>query len=169
MLAPTRSAYLRLRLLGRHNLAGQQGSALVETALSLSVLLVFIFGVMEVSLMAYTYHFVSEAAREGTRYAIVRGSTCNQISTAMFPTACPASDTEIATYVKGLGFPGIDPSKMNVTTSWLKLPAGTACTGCNTVGNGVKVGVTYTFPFSIPFVPYNSYTLSSTSVMVIAH
>ena len=32
-----------------------------------------LFGIIEVSLALYSYNFVTDAAREATRYAIVRG------------------------------------------------------------------------------------------------
>ena len=53
----------------------ERGSALWEFAFVLTVMLTLIFGVMEFSQVMYAYHFVSNAAREATRYASVRGST----------------------------------------------------------------------------------------------
>ena len=49
---------------------------MVEMALSMIILLTILFGLIEMCLALYTYHFVSDAAREGSRYAIVHGSTC---------------------------------------------------------------------------------------------
>lgn len=146
---------------------GETGSSLVETALSIMLLLTVMFGVIEISLATYTYHFISEAAREGTRYAIVRGNTCSG-----FSSACPASKDDIKTYVKGLGFPGIDPSKMTVTVSYAAFPAGTNCSPsatCNNAGNIVTIQVQYAFPFSVPFVSASTFNMSSTSQMVIAN
>ena len=51
----------------------------METAMSMIILLTFMFGVMEAGFALYSYHFISEAAREGTRYAIVRGATGNSV------------------------------------------------------------------------------------------
>lgn len=147
----------------------EEGAALLETAISIVLLLTFLFGAIEVSLMLYSYHFISEAAREGTRYAIVRGNTCTG-----FPSACPASDDDIKAYVAGLGFPGINFSSttMTVNIAHGAYPAGTNCSpsaSCNNAGNTVQVQVIYHFPFSIPFVPANTFTMSSTSKMVIAN
>jgi Flp pilus assembly protein TadG len=94
-------------------LRDERGSTLVEIALTITVLLTLIFGVIEVGLMLYTYHFVSYAAREGTRYAIVRGSTCSG-----FSSACPATASDIQNYVSNLGFPGIDIVSSDVSVSW---------------------------------------------------
>ena len=147
----------------------EQGSALVEMALSLVVLLSVVFGIMEMSQALYTYHFTADAAREGTRFAIVRGSSCNLYSG--FASACPALSTDIQNYVRGLAFPGIDPSLMTVTTAWSAYPTGSTCTPsptCNNPGNLVQVTVTYQFPVSIPFVPFSTLTMSSNSEMVIS-
>lgn len=154
-----------MRLTHRRRLEGGEcGSAILETALSMILLLTFLFGLMETCLMLYTYHFISEAAREGTRYAIVRGGTCTG-----FASACPASPTDVTNYVKGLGFPGIDPAKMTVTPAWSIYTGGTTCgTPCNSPGNLVTVTVTYNFRLTIPFVPARTFALTSTSAMIIS-
>jgi Flp pilus assembly protein TadG len=149
----------------------EYGSTLVETALSLVILLTVAMGVMEMSLALYTYHFISDAAREGTRFAIVRGSSC--AANAGLTSACPATQADIQSYVQGLGYPGIDPNLMTVTTTaYLAYPTGTVCTAafltCMSPGNQVKVIVSYQFPLSIPFIPASTLTMSSTSQMVIA-
>jgi Flp pilus assembly protein TadG len=152
------------RARSQHCADGEQGATLVETALSIVILLAFIFGIMETGLALYTYHFIAEAAREGTRYAIVRGSTCTG-----FASACPASSSDVQNYVTNLGFPGIDPSKMTVNPVWLAYTSGSPCSAvCNSPGNLIKVTVTYNFPLSVPFVPAQTFTLSSTSAMIIS-
>ena len=153
---------------------GEAGSSLVETALSASVLLLLVFGILEISLALYSYHCIGEAAREGSRYAMVRGST-SCVNTPRL-TNCNASVAQIQAYVKGIGFSGLDSGgSMDVFPSWLS-PNGTApatwsnCTSgtCNAPGNLVKVQVTYQFPLNIPFWPGTAVTLQSTSQMVIA-
>jgi len=145
----------------------EQGSALVEMALSLVVLLSVVFGIMEMSQALYTYHFISEAARDGTRYAIVRGSSCP----AVLP-GCPAAGTgvDVQTYLRGQGFPGITPGLLTAVTSWPT--TGSSCTPsvtpCDNPGNLVNVVVTYQFPLSIPFVPARTLAMTSTSQMVIS-
>ncbi len=143
----------------------ERGSAIVETALSSTLLLAFIFGIMKICLAVYTYHFISDAAREGTRYAIVRGSSCQG-----FASACPATSAEVQSYVRGLAFPGINPSAMTVATSWPT--TGTSCTPssapCNNPGNLVHVSVQYQFPLTIPFALSKTITMNSSSEMVIS-
>lgn len=153
------------RRIRRSRAAREQGSTVVEMALVSVILLTMLFGMMEVSLALYTYHFISEAAREATRYAIVRGSSCS------FPTACPATQQDIQTYVQGLGYPGIDPNLMTVNAVWSAYPAGGTCTplaSCNNPGNMVQVTVNYQYALVIPFIPTNSFNMSSTSQMVIS-
>lgn len=145
--------------------SADQGSSLVEMALVSVILFTMLFGLIEICLALYSYHFISEAAREGTRYAIVRGSACQ------FPSACPAAKTDIQNYVQGLGFPGINPSSMTVTTTWSPYPAGGTCTpsaSCNNPGNMVQVQVQYKFPLSIPFIPSSTLNMTSTSEMIIS-
>lgn len=163
---------------GWRGVMDESGGAIVEMAISSSILFAMFFGVFEFSLASYTYHYVSDAAREGARYAIVRGST----SCANTPnlSGCGASATTIANYVKSLGYPGINSTAyMNVTTSYLTASTSTtssttsttwaACTSnCATPGNMVKVAVTYAFPLSIPFVPKTTINIASASQMVIS-
>jgi Flp pilus assembly protein TadG len=148
-------------------IASEDGSALVEMAVSCIVLIMLTFGLMETCLALYSYHFVSEAAREATRYAIVRGSACTG-----FASACPAAAADIQSYIQNLGFPGIDASNLTATTTWSAYPAGTSCNpsaSCNNPGNLVQVTVQYQFPLSIPFVPQTTLNMSSTSSMVISN
>jgi Flp pilus assembly protein TadG len=147
-----------------------QGSALVEMALACSVLFAMLFGIIEISLALYTYNYVSEAARAGSRYAIVRGASCSYL------TNCGATPAQIQTYVWGLGYPGINSANTTVTTTWLSPSASPPTTwsvcssgACKLPGNAVKVNVTYSFPLSIPFVPSSTLSLHSTSQMVIAN
>lgn len=156
-------------------LRGNCGGTLVETAFSISILLMLLIGMIEASLMVYTYHFISNAAREGTRYAIVHGSTWagppwnNSATCAAYSDAgCTATTQNIQDYVASLAFPGIDTSDILVTPNWYSLPGGTASPLYNAYGDIVKVKVTYAFPFSIPFVPQSTLTMSSTSQMVIS-
>jgi Flp pilus assembly protein TadG len=160
------------RALKRWHVCGEEGSAIFETALALTILLTSMFGIIETGLMLYTYHFISEAAREGTRYAIVRGSSAGgPCSAYTSPPTCAVTKAQITTYVEKLGFPGIDPSKMMVKTTYASYPTGVTCTpsgACNNPGNQVTVAVTYDFPLNIPFVPAHTYTMTSTSAMIIS-
>jgi Flp pilus assembly protein TadG len=143
----------------------ETGTSIVEFALASIILFTLIFGLLAICLALYSYNVVSEAAREATRYAIVRGSVCNTLSN------CNIDQPGLQTYIRGIAFPGINPLSLTVAAS-ATTPAGTTCTGtltpCNIPGNPVQVTVTYTFPLGIPFMPSRTLTMSSTSQMIIS-
>lgn len=173
---------IRPELPARHSwfvrLRSDTGSTLVESALSITILLSLVIGMMEACLAVYSYHFISNAAREATRYAIVRGATwgtppwspagtplpCNSYTSA----GCTATASQIQDYVRSLAFPGIDASQINATTTWYYTPGGASGPAYNNYGDYVQVQVTYTFPYTVPFIPKQSLTMSSTSEMVIS-
>jgi Flp pilus assembly protein TadG len=154
-----------------------RGASLVETAIAAFVVILLLFGVFDMSLAFYAYHYVSDAAREGSRWAIVRGSrSCIQTPNL---SDCNATGSEITAYVKGLNYPGIDSSKMDVTAAWLCQGTVNGSTGdswaaCdegttqNAPGNQVQVSVTYHFPLNIPFWSQTTLNVGSTSAMVIS-
>lgn len=156
------------RIPWKRRLRNERGSALIEAALSITVLLILLFGIIEISLALYSYHFISNAAREGTRYAVVRGSTWKTQCDTYNSAACTATPEEVESYVQNLAFPGIDSSKINVTPTWSTTLGGTSCSTCNASGDFVQIQVQYTFPFSVPFLSSRSLTMTSTSEMVIA-
>jgi Flp pilus assembly protein TadG len=146
----------------------EAGASMVEAAFSFVILLAVMFGIFQMSIALYSYHYVSEAAREATRYAAVRGSACSSL------TNCKATSAQIQTYIRGIAFPGINSSNLSVTSTWLSASATqpttwSACNNqCNAPGNEVKVVVTYSFPSGIPFLGVSTISVSSTSQMVIS-
>lgn len=146
---------------------GQQGNALTEFALILPFLLAGIFGVIEFGRALYTYHFVSDAAREASRWASVRGKSCTA-----YGSACPAKSADVENYVVSIAPPGIDtrPVKLLVNTAWVAPPGnGNSCAKFpNNPGCSVQVMVTYNFNFLLPFLPSSTYSMKSTSEMVIS-
>jgi Flp pilus assembly protein TadG len=157
----------------------EEGSSLVEFALSASVFFMMLIGIMEMSVLLFTFHFVSEAAREGSRYAMVRGnSSYTNCPAASSP--CPTSQSAIQTYVRGLTLAGLNPANMTVTASYSAFPSGGTCTpnaNCENAGNLVTVRVTYAYPLNLPFVRTgtlglsshsNTINLTSTSAMIIS-
>jgi Flp pilus assembly protein TadG len=89
-----------------------RGSCVVEFAAAFTMLFAFLFGIMDLSRALYSYHFVANVAREGTRYAMVRGSSC-----ISYTTLCPASASDIPMYLKNVAA-GINPQAVTVTTTW---------------------------------------------------
>jgi Flp pilus assembly protein TadG len=145
---------------------GEHGAAALEFAASAAFMFTMLIGLMKVCLAIYTYHYVSEAAREGSRWAAVRGSACSG-----FGSSCPATSDNVQTYVRGLGYPGITSSLMTVTTTWATYPAGKPCTPsatCNNPSDTVQVVASYAFPLNIPGMVSHTYTMTSTSKMIIS-
>jgi hypothetical protein len=98
---------------------------------------------------------ISECAREGTRYAIVRGATCINASNA----SCTASSSAINSYASQISFPNLGGGTI--------APVTTFPDGNQNPGSRVQVHVAYVFPINLPFVPKNSISMGSTSVMYI--
>ena len=169
--------FLRGRLRTPWNAAAdEQGNSLVEMAIGISLFLMLLIGIIEMSLALYTYNYVSDAAREGSRWAIVRGAECSTNTPGL--DHCNASLSDVRTYVQSLAYPGINSSNLTVTATWLQpsSPPGatwsscisTASVPCNQQGYEVQVTVSYPFPLNIPFWQNTTLTVGSTSSMVIA-
>jgi len=175
----------------------EEGGSLVEMALvSALVYLPLIFGIFEFSYGLYAYTYVSQVARQASRYASVRGVESCSIASAFpdcnlgpsggtNPTTTSGS-TSLQTYVKNKAFAGLSTSNLTVTAKWWQAAVGpgtgafstttwgTQCTttdangnACNTPGDAVSVTVTYAFPLNIPFWKNSTLNLSSTSQMII--
>ncbi len=137
----------------------EEGSETIEFAICLSVLMTFIFALMELCLVFYTNGMISERAREGTRYAMVRGSTCTTSS----GSSCSVTTDQVSAYVRGLGFPNPGGGNMLVTSSF---PVSTPSPS-NQPGNPVVVKITYSFPIRMPLIPKTAINLSTQSQMTI--
>jgi Flp pilus assembly protein TadG len=125
------------------------GTALVEFGLVIVVFFMFVFGVMDFGRAIYTYHFVSNAACEATRYAMVRGSN----------STSPVTAADVEGYVQSLVPQGIDPSSLTVSTSW---------SPNNAPGSSVRVQVSNNFQCMSPFFRTYHIALSDSSQMVIS-
>jgi Flp pilus assembly protein TadG len=154
-------------------LGDETGQELVEFAFGASVVIVFVFGVMELCILLFMFSSVSEAAREASRWASVRGTTSSTTSngstTCTNPniTTCPAQIADIENFAKKL--PGMSSSNAAMSVFWCNSDGVTGCVTSETnakPGNVVKVTVSYTF-LSVPFISNQALTLSSTSENVI--
>jgi hypothetical protein len=171
----------------------EEGVALIEMAIACGVLLALLVGIVQAAQALYVYNFVSEAAREGTRYAAVRGAdSCTNALGAMpdcnlGPTS---SGNAIQAYLRGLGFPYANG--VTASTTWVSPTGGSGspvvwdatnnpCTTatdtnansllkgdpCNYPGHAVQVHVACTYSLGIPFWKIASLNINSTSQMVI--
>jgi Flp pilus assembly protein TadG len=146
-------------------LRGEEGSALVEFALSSTVLFLCLFGILGLCGALYTYNFVVDAAHEATRYAIVRGSDCTGLTNCPLSTNATTASATLQTYLQSLGYPGIVANHLSASLTWSGANSPT-----NAPGNTVSVTVTYTYPLNIPFWSQsgNILHLSNTSEMTIS-
>jgi len=118
------------------------GSILIEFALSVWTLLLLTFLIFEFCMTVYTYSVLSDAAREGVRYAIVHGTdsaSCSGPSTGCADTTGSNVKTVVTGYA-GVSFH--DLTNMTVTPSWPD--------SASTPASRVKVTINY------PYVAYLS-------------
>jgi len=153
----------------------ENGSSIVEYAIVFLLMMTMILGMVDFSRAIFVYHFISNQARDATRYASVRGSTCSTdlsctAANSASGTAGPASKGDIQTFVKNVP-KGIDVNKLTPVVDWPPQAANPAiCAGTiNAPGCTVQVKVTYAFNFSSPLVSNKTLTLSATSAAVITH
>lgn len=123
-----------------------RGATLVEFALASILFFTITFGTIEFGRMILDYNIVSNAAREGVRYAIVRGSASGRTATA----------DEVKQYVVGRSVGLLSTS--NVTVTW---PTNKA------VGSVVRVQVQYSFTPIVTLLPQTAVNLSSTTQAII--
>ncbi|MGB8888597.1 MAG: TadE/TadG family type IV pilus assembly protein [Candidatus Korobacteraceae bacterium] len=137
----TLAAYLRRCDLRRSQLVrGESGSMLIEFSLSVWALLLMAFLIFEFCMAIYTYSVLSNAAREGVRYAIVHGTdnrSCSGPSSGCGDSA-GSNVTALVNSYAAISFH--DTNGMTVTPSW---PDGTS-----TPASRVLVTISY------PYIPY---------------
>lgn len=143
----------------------ERGTTLVETAVVMAVLLTIMFGIIDFGRALYTYSFVANAAREGARWAIVRGSKCTLLD------HCPAvtGSTDIQPYVQSLSEGATNPARIQANLQFPSCPSGSSGGSNNAPGCIAEVTVKYPFTFMLPFLPTTGMTMSSTSEMVISN
>jgi Flp pilus assembly protein TadG len=158
----------------------ESGAALVEMAISSTVVLATFVSIFQLTMACYHYNTVAEVARESARWAAVRGSTCSINTPGL--DHCGATVANIQDYAKTIGAmnwsqcttnnPCISVSwKTATTTTGVTQPTttwATCASNCKNPGDMVVVTMTYPYSFSIPFFKQYSLNLSSTSEMIVA-
>src|SRR5437867_3089858 len=86
----------------------QRGTSLVETTLCIVTVLSLLIAVVTIGQMVMAYTAVTNAAREGARYAMVNGADSGRTITG----------SDVSTYVQTKFAPGLDPAQLTVTTNW---------------------------------------------------
>jgi Flp pilus assembly protein TadG len=136
---------------------GERGQAVAEFAMAIPIVFFVLFGIIDFGRALYAYDLVASAARIGSRYAVVHGSSCT-------PTpGCTATSAAIQTYVRSM-VSGINSSTLNVTATW---PPVAGCPGGSpTAQCPVLVTVSYAFKYLLSF--NLTVTMTSASQMVIS-
>ena len=134
--------------LTRRSRGWSRGQTYAEFMMVVLPAISLVFGIVSFAMTVYTYSFLSNAARDAVRYAIVHGSK----------STSPATSDSIQTYVRNEA-QGLKASAISVSTTW---------NPNNSPGSTVNVQVSYSFH---PFYPFANVTLplSSSSQMVISY
>ncbi len=135
-----------------------------EFAIAALALFMLVFGILDFGRAIYTYHTLSNAARLGSRWAIVRGSaSCNGPI-----DHCNAQSSDVQTYVRSQIVALVDTSQVVVTTTWPGNNSNCPTTGdTHAAGCPVNVAIQYPFNFAVPLIGAQL-NLSSNSQMVIS-
>jgi Flp pilus assembly protein TadG len=141
-------------------LTKNKGQALVETALVLMILVVLVFGIVELGRAMYTKNTLNNAARAGARAAVVTSPLIN------LPRSYPSYNTTDNIYNNIFGSL-FYVDKSSITATVCVADSSGACTANTPAASGdpIKVSITYSgFIYVIPslFGPTGLIPLTST-------
>lgn len=139
----------------------ENGQSTVEFALTMPILLAFIFGFIQICFAFYSHAYISELAREGCRYAAFHGPSCKTSAGAsceVTNTTGTSSYPSVQGYISEIGLPNLGGGTVSSNATY---PDG------ELVNEPVVVVVTYTFPYHIPWIKNSTLRFSSTSEMYI--
>jgi hypothetical protein len=151
----------------------ESGSMLLEASVGLVVILAVLCGILEFSRALFVNDFIGIAARQATRYAMVRGSSWNGVACSQqMSFGCTATGQDVTNFVSSITPNGINNANLRVLVTW----PGTTATGAqcsapsktNSPSCMVQVKVTYPFSFMLPALPSNLVTFTTVSQAVIA-
>jgi Flp pilus assembly protein TadG len=127
-------------MLLRTHRSRRRGAALVEAAFVYPITILLIIGVVVLGVGVFRYQQLTWLAREGARWASVRGP---QYASDTGGTAATA--TNVSDHVKGKAT-GMDTSSITVTTTWtVNGTTGQTTSGSTTNKTEVVVVVSYTW------------------------
>jgi hypothetical protein len=140
------------RLRKRSRFPRARGAGQIEFLLSILTIMFLIFAMWEVIMIVYTMNVISDAAKEGVRYAIVHGGgnvNCSGPNPAVECTNPDLTATRVSDVVKDYArFSLHDTSAINVIVTYVD--------GLSDSPARVRVDVTYTF------VPYTALNIRPT-------
>ncbi len=129
-------------------MGGEDGGAVLETALVMPVFLLMVVGLMQFGVVLFGYCAASFAARNAARFASVHSGT----------SLAPATAASVQASVTPWLFMGAKTGTPNVAVQW---PSG------NTIGYPVQVTVTETYSVVLPFTTIKSLSMSAAASRVI--
>jgi Flp pilus assembly protein TadG len=140
--------------------SAEDGQAMLEMVVSLLVLMSFVFWLFELCMFTYTCSVLSNATREGVRYAIVHGTHSTICSGPDSSCADQSPYKNVRAAVTSAASASMhDLSAMTVTVSYANSTAA--------LGNPVAIGVVYTY---VPYVSLpglqNKLTFSSQGMIL---
>jgi Flp pilus assembly protein TadG len=139
----------------------ERGQALVEFALVGVVFFLLVFGMIDVGRAVWNYNTLSQATREGARYAIVHGArSADPSGPGSAHYTAPDQDTRLTAVVQR-NASGMDASRLAVLAEW---PDGT-----NLAGQRVRVTSEYDYRPIFNFFGLVELTMSSSSTMEITN
>jgi hypothetical protein len=136
-----------------------RGQALVEFALVAPMFFLLLFAIVEAGRFIFYYETLSNATREGARYAIVNGANtlgCPSGPPAPGTSACDTTGANVVTRVRQAAI-GV-PNTIVVTPTWLP---------DNGRGSSVHVEASFQYRSLIPLVPLPPITVNAESSLVI--
>jgi hypothetical protein len=130
----------------------------VEFALVVPWFFLMLFGIIEAGRFIYYYETLSNATREGARYAIVNGANtlgCPSGPPAPGTSGCDVAGNNVVTRVRqsALGMSGV-----GVTPTWAPDYGR---------GSTVRVDATFTYRSLVPIVPLPQITVNAESTLVV--
>ena len=121
----------------------QRGQAAVEFALTITILVFLLVGMLELTMLIYTYSVLADAAKEGVRYAIVHGASVSDptsgdtASAPWPPCTTPATGSLLSTVRTYAAASLHSTSSMNIYACYPD--------GSNKPGSAVQVTVNYPY------------------------
>jgi Flp pilus assembly protein TadG len=91
-----------------------RGATMPETVIVMGILLALLLGITDFSEAIYAYSSVTNAARQGARWAMVRGEDSCAYSYNTLDS-CDASQSAVQSHVKSLFIGVINPANATVT------------------------------------------------------
>ena len=140
----------------------ERGQALVEFAMVGLIFFIVVFGTIDVGRAVWNYNTLSQATREGARFAVVHGARCDA------EAGCSAADLAAVEAKVIENAAGLNSSQVTVAVDWVCRTG--LVSDCNEVWDHVTVTSEYDYApmsfftglFSLPSV-----TMTSTSTMEI--